>query len=587
MFSGRGQSPSSHLASCQGPAHSLFGILSACSFPVIPRTWKALSDMAPLTIVLSLLVPVILSLVFLPKIIHFLAKSLGQHLRWSSRTRRELLLARVATETKTYEADQRNGKKEDDDWEKIGNATVSSKESNDSRDSDWDGIVGFFHPFWYAHELCIGTTASLTFFCSNAGGGGERVLWAAIRATQKRWPKAVCIVYTGDHDVDKATILKRVKDRFNIHLHPPTVHFLYLSTRNWVLASTWPRFTLLGQSIGSLVLAFDAFTLLVPDIFIDTMGYAFALGLSSYLFPAVPTGAYVHYPTISTDMLDSLQNGGQGINAGTGAGYRGMAKKKYWQLFAKLYSKVGSTIDVVMTNSTWTQSHVKSLWGPYRAKRSKPDDIDVVFPPVAVEEVAEAVEVSEQSEKKRGPYLLYIAQFRPEKNHQLILEAFASFVHSKPDLPAYPDETPKLVLIGSVRNSHDDATRVYKLRLLAHELHIKDNVEFICDAPWPQMLEWMQKASVGVNGMWNEHFGIGVVEYQAAGLISVVNDSGGPKLDIVVEVDGKRTGKSSKSWTALHILGADNLKVSTQRQQMSTREGSVKHLLCRQKRHWL
>lgn len=46
---------------------------------------------------------------------------------------------------------------------------------------------------------------------SNAGGGGERVLWAAIRATQDRWPKAKCIVYTGDHDVTKDAILSRVK----------------------------------------------------------------------------------------------------------------------------------------------------------------------------------------------------------------------------------------------------------------------------------------------------------------------------------------------------------------------------------------
>lgn len=46
---------------------------------------------------------------------------------------------------------------------------------------------------------------------SNAGGGGERVLWAAIRATQKRWPKAKCIVYTGDHDVNKEAILARVE----------------------------------------------------------------------------------------------------------------------------------------------------------------------------------------------------------------------------------------------------------------------------------------------------------------------------------------------------------------------------------------
>ena len=37
------------------------------------------------------------------------------------------------------------------------------------------------------------------------------MLWAAIRATQKRWPKAKCIVYTGDHDVSKDMILARVQ----------------------------------------------------------------------------------------------------------------------------------------------------------------------------------------------------------------------------------------------------------------------------------------------------------------------------------------------------------------------------------------
>ena len=51
----------------------------------------------------------------------------------------------------------------------------------------------------------------LLTYASNAGGGGERVLWAAIRATQKRWPNSKCIVYTGDHDVDKGAILARVK----------------------------------------------------------------------------------------------------------------------------------------------------------------------------------------------------------------------------------------------------------------------------------------------------------------------------------------------------------------------------------------
>jgi alpha-1,2-mannosyltransferase len=289
-------------------------------------------------------------------------------------------------------------------------------------------------------------------------------------------------------------------------------------------------------------MANDALSLLVPDIFVDTMGYAFALGYCKLLFPEIPTGAYVHYPTISTDMLDSLDaksvNGAQGVNAGKGTGTRGSIKKLYWELFAKLYGWMGSSIDVVMTNSSWTQAHIRDLWGPLRQQMMHSSEISVVYPPVAVEELEKEVEVSEASEKKRQNVLLYIAQFRPEKNHQLILNSFAEFkgTHTSASKDA------KLVLIGSVRDD-SDSKRVYELRLLVNELHIKDSVEFHLDASWPEILDWLRKASVGVNGMWNEHFGIGVVEYQAAGLIAVVHNSGGPKGDIVTPIDGKPTGK--------------------------------------------
>lgn len=276
------------------------------------------------------------------------------------------------------------------------------------------------------------------------------------------------------------------------------------------------------------------------------MGYAFALGLSKFLFRDVPTGAYVHYPTISTDMLESLDPdsavGGQGVNAGQGTGARGLVKKFYWNQFAWVYSWMGASADVVMTNSSWTQAHIRKLWGPLRDASHKLNPIAVVYPPVAVRELEQEVEVSAASERKREKVLLYIAQFRPEKNHQLILQAFAEFAKSG----SAAAEGARLVLIGSVRDDHD-SKRVYKLRLLVNELHIRDRVDFHLDASWPEILEWLRRASVGVNGMWNEHFGIGVVEYQAAGLISVVHDSGGPKLDIVVNVDGEPTGETSFS----------------------------------------
>ncbi|KAK4454937.1 hypothetical protein QBC34DRAFT_391078 [Podospora aff. communis PSN243] len=456
-----------------------------------------------------------------PIFVRIVGTILGWYLRKKTAGRRWAINHHAEKDEERYQQEVQNQKAHvKSDKEDVKGQAPGSPEGNDK---DWDGIVGFFHPF------------------CNAGGGGERVLWAAIRATQNRWPKAKCVVYTGDHDANKDTILYRVETRFNIHLHPPTVTFLYLSTRRWVLASTWPHFTLLGQSLGSIIMAWDAFSLLVPDIFVDTMGYAFALGLGKALFRNVPTGAYVHYPTISTDMLESLDPnsavGSQGVNAGQGTGARGIAKKMYWKEFAKIYSAMGASADVVMTNSTWTQGHIQRLWGPLREKSHKSNPIAVVYPPVAVSELETAVEVSAASELKREKVILYIAQFRPEKNHQLIVQAFAEFINSG----SAAAEGAQLVLLGSVRDGQD-SKRVYRLRLLVNELHIRDRVKFHLDATWPEILDWLRKAYVGVNGMWNEHFGIGVVEYQAAGLISVVHNSGGPKLDIVVPVDGEPTG---------------------------------------------
>lgn len=329
-----------------------------------------------------------------------------------------------------------------------------------------------------------------------------------------------------------------VKDRFGITLYEPTLHFIYLSTRQFVLASSYPHLTLLGQSLGSLVLAYDAFHLLTPDIFIDTMGYAFAVAFCKYLFPTVPTAAYVHYPTISTDMLQSLDDttGSKGIHSGAGAGWKGRTKKAYWQAFAWLYGWVGRRIDVVMCNSSWTRGHISQLWKPRKTTTLSPSFATIVYPPCPVEELEAKISVDQESEKKRNNVLLYIAQFRPEKNHSLILRSFAKYYHSA------QQENPRLVLIGSVRSNTPDEKHVYNLRLEARELKVQDVTTFICDAPFSLIQDYLQTSNISVNGMFAEHFGIGNVEGISAGLIPVVHNSGGPKLDIVVPYEGKAIG---------------------------------------------
>ncbi|ETI22023.1 hypothetical protein G647_06093 [Cladophialophora carrionii CBS 160.54] len=440
-------------------------------------------------------------------------RSLGWYLQTNTKERKEAIVRRVEAERAAVAEHQRSQEAEDG-WEKIEKSGTA--ENGQPLLDDWNGVVGFFHPF------------------CNAGGGGERVLWAAIAATQRRWPNAICAVYTGDHDIERGAVVEAVRKRFDIVLQEHSLVFLYLSRRNFVLASNYPFLTLLGQSLGSLVLGYDAFQLLVPDIFIDTMGYAFAVAFCKYLFPKVPTAAYVHYPTISTDMLESLDDmtGERGIHSGAGKGLKGTGKRYYWHAFAKLYGFVGRQIDVVMCNSTWTQGHIRQLWKPKKASSSF---AAIVYPPCPVEELEKKIQLSPEGEKQRENTVLYIAQFRPEKNHSLILRAFAKFYHAAKDKP-------KLVLIGSVRSNTPDEKHVYNLRLEARELKIQDATTFICDAAFSVILDHLRTSSIGTNGMYAEHFGIGNVEGLAAGLVPVVHNSGGPKLDIVVPFQGLPIG---------------------------------------------
>ncbi|XP_066092117.1 GDP-Man:Man(3)GlcNAc(2)-PP-Dol alpha-1,2-mannosyltransferase isoform X2 [Saccopteryx bilineata] len=373
-------------------------------------------------------------------------------------------------------------------------------------------VIAFFHPY-----------------CS-AGGGGERVLWCAIRALQKKYPSASYVVYTGDVNVSSEQILEGAFRRFNIRLMHP-VKFVFLRKRYLVEDSLYPHFTLLGQSLGSIFLGWEALTQCVPDVYIDSMGYAFTLPLFKYL-GGCRVGSYVHYPTISTDMLSVVKNQNVGFNNAAFISknpFLSKVKLIYYHLFAFIYGCVGSCSDVVMVNSSWTLNHILSLWKVGHCT-------NVVYPPCDVKTFLDIPLLEKNTTP--GHLLVSVGQFRPEKNHPLQIRAFAKLLNKKKadSLPSL-----KLVLIGGCRNQ-DDELRVNQLRRLSEELGVQENVEFKINIPFNELKHYLSEGTIGLHTMWNEHFGIGVVECMAAGTIILAHNSGGPKLDIVVPHEGEVTG---------------------------------------------
>nr|XP_057907534.1 GDP-Man:Man(3)GlcNAc(2)-PP-Dol alpha-1,2-mannosyltransferase isoform X2 [Doryrhamphus excisus] len=361
--------------------------------------------------------------------------------------------------------------------------------------------VAFFHPY------------------CNAGGGGERVLWCAIRALQQRYSHMDFVVYTGDLDVLPHEIVDGARRRFNIVL-PRAVDFVFLRHRLLVEPNLFPHFTLLGQSLGSIFLGWEALTEFVPDIYVDSMGYAFTLPLFRYL-GGCSVATYVHYPTISTDMLSVVGDRNPSLLLSA-------VKMLYYCMFALLYSMAGSCNHLIMVNSSWTLEHILTLW---RA----PSRTSVVYPPC---DVSAFLDIPlEEHKDKTCHTIVSIGQFRPEKDHRLQITAFKKVLDRRRDAK----EALKLILIGGCRNQ-EDQDRVLMLRGLCQEHGVADKVEFKLNVPFEELKKELQEATIGLHTMWNEHFGIGVVECMAAGKVILAHKSGGPKLDIVVPFEGGRTG---------------------------------------------
>lgn len=142
---------------------------------------------------------------------------------------------------------------------------------------------------------------------------------------------------------------------------------------------------------------------------------------------------------------------------------------------------------------------------------------------------------SKQLDKIR---ILSLAQFRPEKNHPLQLQALYELREIIPE-ELFVNIT--LVICGSCRNA-EDTIRVKDLKDLSKHLSLENNVEFRVNITYEELLEEFENSYMGIHTMLDEHFGIGVVELMAAGLITIAHKSGGPLLDIIETSESSRLG---------------------------------------------
>ncbi|KAF8394895.1 hypothetical protein HHK36_018833 [Tetracentron sinense] len=382
--------------------------------------------------------------------------------------------------------------------------------------------VGFFHPY------------------TNDGGGGERVLWCAVKAIQEENPNLDCIIYTGDHDASPESLSGRAVDRFGVELlYPPQVVHLY--KRKWIEEGTYPRFTMFGQSFGSVYLSWEALSKFTPLFYFDTSGYAFTYPLARMFGCKVI--CYTHYPTISLDMISrvwersSMYNNDALISrrvtySGQSFAWRfasiwlSRCKVIYYTFFSWIYGIVGSCTHLAMVNSSWTQSHIEKIWRiPERTKR--------VYPPCDTS----GLQVLPLERPVKTPTIISVAQFRPEKAHTLQLEAFSVAIR-KLDAES---PRPKLQFVGSCRNTWDEE-RLQNLKDKAIELKVDKDVEFYKNLVYRDLVRLLGGAIAGIHSMIDEHFGISVVEYMAAGAIPIAHNSAGPKMDIVLQENGQQIG---------------------------------------------
>ena len=400
------------------------------------------------------------------------------------------------------------------------------------RNADDEGTVAFLHP------SCDG------------GGGGERVFYAALSRALEQRKKVIVFAATTDEMFDAKKLVHASWNSFGIPT-PSDADVTMVNAkgacRSWIAPETYPVATMIGQALGFARLAYEllvvrsrvVITSTACDggdanvalnawhardsrLLVDTAGNAFACAAARALLPGCRTISYTHYPLVNSDMEAAVRDGDTSALHNRGGAGRGTWRTKlklgYYRALARVYGEaLRSTArggGCVVCNSSWTLGHIERLMRqPVGARVHAPR---VVFPPCSL---APLLDLPLTRGAHKPLVYLCVAQFRPEKNQRLLLDAFRDA-----DLA-----NARLVFVGGARNAAD-RERAEALREAAGG---DPRVEVIVGASHGALTKHLADAHFGLHAMRLEHFGICVCEYMAAGCVAIAHDSGGPRADIL------------------------------------------------------
>lgn len=106
------------------------------------------SKTTTMVLVMAIACTPILTLLLGPKLLFRVGSIFGYYLRKKSARRKAQILEMVEADEKKFAAEG-GDRRDSDEWENVEAYTTGTSSNGEAAGKEWDGIIGFFHPFWY------------------------------------------------------------------------------------------------------------------------------------------------------------------------------------------------------------------------------------------------------------------------------------------------------------------------------------------------------------------------------------------------------------------------------------------------------